>query len=700
MLRGMRVRTIAWGLTGITMTAESAAESPVVLEDLRVRAGALEAATDRLSAEALGRTRSLNMGEAVTAAPGVAAVRRGANAAEPVIRGLGWERVQTRVGGLCLYGACPARMDPPATYVSPEAVESVEVIKGVPSVRYGHGGTGGHLVMDVDYDRGPNATPGLESDLRASWDEGRNGARASALSRGGTEDVDLRLELNAAELDDFESGGGRTVPAGLTEAGGSLSLGWRPAEGQRLYGALLLKEETDVDFPALPMNMNRSTSATGVWGYRLQRAGERLERLEIEGGFASVDHVMNNEGKPNRARMRAETDSEATAFAARIETGWRIRKGLALALGGDAERLERDALRERTMAATGMTLRDPIWPDVSRDLAGVFGEVSWAVSDEVSLRVGSRVDRAESEAGGAEDSIRLGMGMPPVSVVSQYERIYGPGAGQADAADTMLSGNILAEWRPAGHILWYAGVGKISRFPNVTEQYFAFAPAPGGFLVGNPALDPEEKYEADAGVKIQRESFAVDLAVFGAVIDDYIYQTTVDRADVNGDGTVDLVRGFRNVDAETVGGELRAVCRPGEQISVPATLAYVAGRNTTDGRDLPEIPPLSGSLGLRVDSVRADAWWVETGVRFSARQTRVDEAFPEDETASFQVVHLKGGLELLDGLHLEVGVENLFDEDYNEHLTREAVMPVGDLGAGDEIPAPGRFVYATARIEL
>jgi outer membrane receptor protein involved in Fe transport len=49
------------------------------------------------------------------------------------------------------------------------------------------------------------------------------------------------------------------------------------------------------------------------------------------------------------------------------------------------------------------------------------------------------------------------------------------------------------------------------------------------------------------------------------------------------------------------------------------------------------------------------------------------------------------------GIELRVGVENLLDKEYHDHLTREAIMPVGDLGAGDEIPQPGRSIVVGVR---
>jgi iron complex outermembrane receptor protein len=240
-------------------------------------------------------------------------------------------------------------------------------------------------------------------------------------------------------------------------------------------------------------------------------------------------------------------------------------------------------------------------------------------------------------------------------------------------------------------------VGIVSRPAGVTERYFAFAPAPGGYLLGNPALDAERKVEFDIGARWYRRAFVAAVSFFHHTVSDYILQTAVDRQDINGDGTEDTIRGFVNTDARLYGGEAAILTRPREHWSIPCSLAWVRGCDRDNDRPLPEIPPLEGRAAVRADYGERHAWWAELGGRFAAEQTRVDETFPEDETPAFAVWHLRGGVELTGWLELRAGVENLFDAEYHEHLTREAMMPVGDLMPGDEIPAPGRSFHLSLR---
>ena len=74
--------------------------------------------------------------------------------------------------------------------------------------------------------------------------------------------------------------------------------------------------------------------------------------------------------------------------------------------------------------------------------------------------------------------------------------------------------------------------------------------------------------------------------------------------------------------------------------------------------------------------------------------------FPEDRTPGYAVWHL--GLETrpMKNLEVRLTVDNLFDRLYHDHLTREAMTPTGGLMPGDEVPAIGRNVTLTARVEF
>lgn len=69
--------------------------------------------------------------------PGFSAVRNGGTNGDPVLRGMFGSRLNILTDGTSMPGACPARMDAPSSYISPENFDKLTVIKGPQTVLWG-----------------------------------------------------------------------------------------------------------------------------------------------------------------------------------------------------------------------------------------------------------------------------------------------------------------------------------------------------------------------------------------------------------------------------------------------------------------------------------------------------------------------------------------------------------------------------------
>jgi iron complex outermembrane receptor protein len=675
-----------------TADDEQPTESGLV-EEITVEAVEPQTQTTILDQTPLEMGEYANLAVALEVVPGVSGVRRSLNAYEPVIRGLGWERVQTQVNGMPIYGACPGRMDPPATTVAKSSVQEAAVVKGLSSLTLGPAGTGGRLVLSTDHDRGVGA--GRESHPwgRAAYNGAGDAYNLEAGVEGGTARFDYAFGIEAFGQDDYESADGTVVPAGQDETGASLSLGGRPTDTQRVFGSIVAQDGEDIAYPTLPMDTDSTETRLYNVGYRFLPSGNSLARLDVRAGFGTVDHVMSNRERPNRSVVEAETESYADSASAGVTSRWRLSDSSRLEAGLDYSALDRDAVRERYVVANGQTFYDHIWPDVTQGDAGVFAEYQSTRPSAWNVRLGARFDAVTSDAAGADDP-----GLGGRTIREWYEQFYGPEAAETDRDESLPSANAVAHRSFNGGVTVEAGVGLVSRAASMTERYYAFAPAPGGYAVGNPALDAERKREVVAGTAIEKPGWNTALSVYYFSIADYINPTTIAEIDVNMDGQDDRVRGFVNVDATLYGGELSGSWKATRRIDVPFSLAFVHGNNDTTGNPLPLIPAPEAYAAARFELSERRAGWVELGGRFVAKQDRVDPDYGENPTPGYDVWHLRGGVTLGGHLALEAGIDNLFNKEYWEHLTPEALTAGGDLMPGDEIPQPGRSLFIAARI--
>ena len=135
-----------------------------------------------------------------------------------------------------------------------------------------------------------------------------------------------------------------------------------------------------------------------------------------------------------------------------------------------------------------------------------------------------------------------------------------------------------------------------------------------------------------------------------------------------------------NVNARIAGGELGASWKVAPSWTLGATLAYAWGENRSDGRALPQIPPLEAKLSAAYDD---GVWSAGALWRLVAPQKRyalnngnvVGQDF--GPSAGFGVFSLNAGYAISKQVKLSLGVDNLFDKAYAEHLNL-----AGDAGFG------------------
>ena len=685
----LSVVTLMWAQSASADSEpEPDAAPPLVGEEVIVLSGELNTITDEAKLIGNALEPLVNLGEGILKIPGVAGVRRAASAVEPVVRGMGRERVATQVGIVPLFGACPSHMDPAITLLSPIAGQ-VTVAKG--GSRFGPAGaTGGRIIVATDIERSTTA-PAVDGFAGTSYETARAGKRVDGGIIAGNRRFDLRAAGEVISYEQYRAAGVE-VPADVDKASVALALGLNPRRDHRMWNTVYFTGERAVDFPALPMDIDESTSWIQEAGYRVAWRQGVLRRLEFRAGLARVDHLMSNRQRANRGMVEAETPAESRTYAGGGVVALRL-GATELSLGADWYLLRRDAMRTRHLPATGLVFFDHIWPQARQASAGAYASLERALPGSLHLRAGVRGYIASSAAGTADDRSLGGL-----SIREQYERFYGAGAADTDRIDPLAAAPISLHWF-RGPIATHVAVALSMRAPAVTERYFAFGPAPGGFQVGNPALASEKKWELDVGGRGRTTLAGWEIEVrasgFAAIVDDYVLPTAIARQDIDGDGAADLVRGFRNISAGLVGVEVEAdFALPRHALRGSFVLAHVRGQNRSDDRPLPEIPPLDVRAHLRW---QPDNIFAEAGARLVAHQQRIDAEFAEDGTPGFALVHARVGLTLGNRIRLAVGVDNLFDSDYHEHLTREAMMAVGDLLAGDEIPAPGRSFFLSCR---
>lgn len=639
-----------------------------------------------------------NFGPELLAIPGVYGHARAADAMEPNIRGFSFDRVATTLNGLPLVNASPERTNSPVAILGTSTVTGMSVVKGIASVTLGPPTTGGRIALTTDPAMALEGGAPFSARFSTLYNAARDGTTSSGrvTRRAGPWDATAIVFRN--DLGDYTAADGRRVAARFEDYGGSAVLGWHTGT-QRARLDVLTRRLQRQDAVSLPLDGRNSDSQALTFEHRVSFAqGTSLESAEWRIGYATTDPYITSE---DRVSPPISAQATARTFGAGLKSTWRIDEVDQLALGLDFSRQTRRAVR------TTPAGRDYIWPGATYVDAGAFAEWNRAIAGPWKLRLGGRLDDVRSDAA---DVDQLALGKP---IRQQFVTYNGSRAAAIARHELAGAANGLLEWKRSAAGSAYLAAGYSLQPAPVMERYRAFLNALGGdgqggnaVELGNPAVKSERKGAIEAGGTIRRERIVVEATLYYYRIDNFILRTPI--------GTTQpplarmVVFGYRNIDADFMGGELGATLKPASGWSVPVSVAVANARNRVTDSGLAEIPPAEAAAAVRysLNATRsrshAPPWPVaaEVGCRFVAAR---NNPAPLDNpifghTGGFSVWHLRAGLAPAPHVRIEAGIENLFNHGYTEYLA-PPVAPVrparGDLKPGERVPAPGRAAWVS-----
>ncbi len=615
-------------------------------------------------------------GDYLKTIPGFALIRNGGTNGDPVLRGMFGSRLNILTNGGEMLGACPGRMDAPTSYISPETYDKLTVIKGPQTVLWGPGASAGTIL----FEREPEHFGELGTRVNASLLAGSNGRFDKTIDAavGGPLGY-VRVIGNTAHADDYKDGNGDTVPSRYDKWNGDIALGWTPDADTLLE---LTAGKGDGEARSAGRGMDGSQYQRESLGLRFEKSniGDVLDKIEAQVYYNYADHVMDNYTlrTPSGTGMMAgpmASNVDRRTLGARIKATWRW-ADYQLISGIDAQTNE----HRKRMGMGIDTYKDQNWSkDADFHNYGAFGELTWYAAERDRLITGARVDRASAK----DYRARLGSGMMsrPNPTLDKTR------------ADTLPSGFVRYE-----HDLndspttVYAGLGHSQRFPDYWEL-FSPSSGPAGSVNAFDAIKPEKTTQLDAGLQYKTDTLEAWASVYAGEIRDYIL--------------FDYAKGSsqaQNINARVMGGELGAAYQLTSNWKADATLAYAWGKNTSDGKALPQMPPLDTRLGLTYseDDWSAGALW-----RIVARQDRIDRNAGNvvgkdfDKSAGFGVFSLNGAYRINKNLKVSAGVDNLLDKNYSEHLNMAGNAgygyPANDPRAINE---PGRTLWTKVDVSF
>ncbi|GAB0149398.1 TonB-dependent hemoglobin/transferrin/lactoferrin family receptor [Marichromatium sp. PS1] len=598
----------------------------------------------------LERNQPSTVGEVLETLPNVALGGGPRPAGQQLtIRGIGDSRLLYLIDGVRQNFS---RSHSARIFVEPELLERVEVLRGPASALWGSGAIGGVVALQTreaaDLLRPGQRIGGLVKtgyqDVNDEW------LGAAAVYGAPTDGLDYLLNLSYREAGDVALGNGEDLDhSGYERLSGLGKLNWTP-DGVNHFGLSLMGGALSGEVPS---NAQIAATAEDLLDRDIQQTN-----LALRYRHASPDQPWFN---PSLTLYRNLTDIDETRLhdgredETEIETlGGDLRNQMHFSGEGALAQLvsyglewHRDSVEARRDGAPRTS-----YPDGEGEVLGLFLQDEIMIGERWTLIPGVRWDRYTRES----DDATL-----------------------EDHDDSAFSAKLGVDIAVTDWLSLQASYNEAFRAPGVSELYvsgthFSCGRGCQNLFVPNPDLEPEKAHNKEIGIRLHRDDLFApgDHARFQARafrndVDDFIDQIVqFVFYPVPGNPQRGGVTSFRNVDSARLEGfELEAGYDAGRWFA-NAFFARTRGEDKTSGEPLSSVQPDTWQFetGLRLPEQRVELGW---RARFVAEQDRV----PVDGTPAdaYQLHDLWLTWRPHRDLTLDLGIDNLFDEDYLPYLS-------------------------------
>lgn len=630
--------------------------------------------------------------------PGVTSGRMSGHALEPVIRGQTRSQLNIINNGAYLEGAGPNRMDTPASFADIDTADVVIVHRGYQSVQHGPGGSGGTIIVEhfaPTFEKGQNIKGRLDGAYESNGDIWSTAGNISARSN----DLYIRLNAHYKDTGNYEDGNGAEVNTAFKAYGGSAEIGY--SDDFTLVNLGISHEETrDTLFPGAGMDSPEGSGTILRGKLRHEFDGSSsLKALKVDIYRSHAFHRMDNFSLRDRMMMFRSSELDAYTTGGKFALDLKI-ENTDISVGFDLKNLNHEGLRlGNNMDRTNLNLiQSVVIPEANIRNIGLFAEAVMPITEVLQIKAGVRFDNVKSSADNADMKNNLVMPpMMPLSPNMMYNKYYGILA--STQTDNNVGGLLRAEYDISDDTAFYIGVSRSNRSANSVERYMASLMGdtlmPNGVIfngswIGNPQLAPEKHTQIDAGLGMRKTGWNFLISAYYDDINDYIFR---DRA--HGQEGILLSNNaliYRNIDARIWGFEVEGSAELTDNLNVFGNISYTNGHNQDLDIPLYQIPPFSYDLTATYEQ---DNWSIGSRLRGALKQSRIDNnpligsGRDAGATAGYAAVDLFASIEVIDDTKIKLGVSNLFDTLYANHLNRESLNDATAVRVNE----PGRSFY-------
>ena len=646
--------------------------------------------------------------------PGIAMGSDGVWSTSINIRGLSENRLVTLIDGDRIETATDLTAS--LSMVDVHDIERVEVIKGAQSSLYGTGAMGG-IVNIITRDGHFADNPYVSGSVISGYASANKFFTSHADVNTGSDKWYFRLSGAYNNADDIRTPEGILPNSQFTSRNVTVKAGFRPLANHLFKIQYQNNRSYNVGIPggqAFPgpaeatyTNISRHLLSAS---YEISKITDKLSSLKlsyftqyIQRDVAMIPNTVTI--TPLSAGTQRVTPELVTPIGnhlthgAQLQSTWNLTKKNTMIAGLDV--WSRKLTTERTkiiksevLDPSGIVVKTnnlirgetPI-PESSFSSAGIhLQNESHLLNDKLTLIAGGRLDfiRAKNNEGFDIDYLTVNgvrNDTPPNQRIT-FEK--------GNESSISWSANYSMLYKLVKDIDLSLNLARSFRSPSLEER-FKYIDLGNYVRLGDPNLKPESGYSSDLGLRIWKPKVNFQINTFVNRISNLIVETpgefiyTINTG--TSQGTTDTLPAFINSNVSKAllyGADFGLQYNIFSRLVLSASGAYVRGKDTEADANLPQIPPVSGRLGLRYTWQGIGS--AEVTLVGAARQNKT--AGVEKETGGYTRYDLALNSSNISfrksKFQVFAGIDNITNRSYTNHLA---------TNRGGISVEPGRNIY-------
>ena len=605
--------------------------------------------------------------------PGFSSIKSGGTNGDVTFRGMFGSRIKILSDGTENLVACPARMDAPTSYIQPESYDRISVVKGPQTVQYANTGSAATVIFE-------RKKPQLSNDKnylgQASVLIGSFGRLDHNIETAvGDEKKYIRLNANRSESNSYEDGDGNTVPSAWKRWNTDLALGWTPDEDTWIE---FTGGKADGEAEYAGRSMDGSQFARESLGLRFEKKNltDVIKKVEGQINYSYNDHVMDNFSLRTPPMTHDMTTHQMVSNPSEMQVTRRTLNS-RLAMTSEWDKLSvitgiDSQQNHHAGSMKSMMMNMPLATNMKFHSYGAFGELTYQFNDAYKLVTGARIDQVKIDALKLNDERKETLPSAFIRLENQYPELNAKS---------------------------YIGLGYVERVPDYWEL---FSTAHGNTGMSKPTfndLDTEKTLQLDMGYQQEHGALNTWVSAYAGLVNDFIllsyhnHPTTGMGGHSHGSS---FSAGAKNVDAVIAGAEAGIGYQFTDAIQADISTMYAWGEISDNNDPLPQIAPLEGRFNLRYvqDKYSLGLLW-----RAVAKQDRINlnkgniVGYDIGESKGFSTLALNATYKVMNDVDFAVGIDNVLDKTYTEHLNKLGVGVDGQVGT-EQFNNTGRNYWA------